>query len=561
MRFPTSSLQESAAMLSPQLLVSCFCLYIFLRLSHFIYKRSFASSPLDKLRGPVPVSFLKGSLPNLFGFKAWDFHRNLAQEYGNAARIKGALGDDFLYVFDPLALHHILLKDQNSFEPSPNNLLVTQLFLGDGLLGTWGDTHRRQRKSLTPVFSAAHMRNMVPLFYKIGQKLEKAFAQRVKDGPQEIDVLSWSSRTALELIAQSGLGYTFDPLTEDAVPHPYAQAAKRLIIVLGRSNVFRIYLLPFLMKIGTAKFRRAMLELTPIEVLQEAREISDLMHETSVKIYEAKKKAISDGNDAFKDHIAEGKDLISILMKNNTGVSKGEKLPDKEIIGQMSTFTFAATDTTSAAIARTLWLLSQRQDVQDKVRAELSEAMLGKDTLSYDEVNELRYLDAVCRELLRLYPPVPAIARMAREDTILPLSKPLTGVDGKLMHEIYVPKTTKILLNIFNCNRNPDLWGPDANQFKPERWSDLPDSITAARVPGVYSNLMTFEGGARSCIGFKFSQLEMKVVLSLLLHKFKFSLPKDKEIYWNMTGITSPCVIGDADSLPPRLPLIVEEAN
>ena len=65
------------------------------------------------------------------------------------------------------------------------------------------------------------------------------------------------------------------------------------------------------------------------------------------------------------------------------------------------TFIFAGTDTTSNALARTLQLLADNQDVQDRLRAEIAEARNGQD-LSYDDLVDLPYLDAVCRETLRL---------------------------------------------------------------------------------------------------------------------------------------------------------------
>lgn len=85
----------------------------------------------------------------------------------------------------------------------------------------------------------------------------------------------------------------------------------------------------------------------------------------------------------------------------------------------------------------------------------------------------------------------------------------------------------------------------------------LPESVAAARIPGVFANLMTFMGGGRACIGFKFSQLEMKVVLLLLIGSFKFSLPPDKEILWKTQRIAKPSVVGVSAY---RLPLMVERA-
>ncbi|KAJ3717828.1 cytochrome P450-like protein [Lentinula raphanica] len=148
----------------------------------------------------------------------------------------------------------------------------------------------------------------------------------------------------------------------------------------------------------------------------------------------------------------------------------------------------------------------------------------------------------------------------ARKDAVVPLHKPIVGLDGTEIREIAVPKGTVVFVSIYNANRNPDLWGKDANEWKPERWlSDLPDKLTDARIPGVYSHLMTFIGGGRSCIGFKFSQLEMKVVISTLVESFNFSTSdKDSQIYWQMNGVAAPIV---GEDIRPQLPINISQAT
>jgi cytochrome P450 len=85
-------------------------------------------------------------------------------------------------------------------------------------------------------------------------------------------------------------------------------------------------------------------------------------------------------------------------------------------------------------------------------------------------------------------------------NTVLPLSTPITGVDGKLMHSIPVPKGTLVYIAISAANHNKQMWGDDALEFKPERWQDgKADSVTT-KLCGVYGNTMTFTGGGRSCM-------------------------------------------------------------
>ena len=73
---------------------------------------------------------------------------------------------------------------------------------------------------------------------------------------------------------------------------------------------------------------------------------------------------------------------------------------------------------------------------------------------------------------------------------VMPLSEPMRGVDGSMMHEILVPKDTMVVVAIHSANRSKAIWGEDAFEWKPERWlSPLPTSVTEAKVPGVYSHL------------------------------------------------------------------------
>lgn len=72
----------------------------------------------------------------------------------------------------------------------------------------------------------------------------------------------------------------------------------------------------------------------------------------------------------------------------------------------------------------------------------------------------------------------------------MPLSKPIRGLDGTLIKEIPVPEGTIVLVGMLASNRNPELWGPDAEEWKPERWLEpLPETVTEAHVPGIYSHL------------------------------------------------------------------------
>ncbi|KAI0741674.1 cytochrome P450 [Daedaleopsis nitida] len=521
-----------------------------------VYRRLYRASPLDNIPGPPPSgSWLTGHAKKLFHREGWQFHYEM-YDYGHVVRLDGIFGQPLLFVYDPVALHNIVVKDQQIFEETSAFLAMNELIFGKGLLATLGDQHKKQRKILNPVFSINHMRHMLPIFYKVTDRLRDAIASQVTSGPRTIDMAHWMVRVALELVGQGGLGCSFDALTDDT-PNAFGEAIKQLGPIIFPVR----HLLTITRKIGTPGFRRWVGERIPHWRARKARELIDTLHTVSCEIVNSKKAALAKGDEEVIHQVGEGKDIISKLLQANMVASAEDRLSDEEVVAQVSTLVSAAMDTTSGVLSHLLHLLADHPDVQERLRKEVIGARQEADGghISYDRLVELPYLDAVCRETLRLYPPLPGIGKTYVRHVVLPLGKPLRGRDGTLMHELLIPKNTNIAIGILASNRNPELWGPDADEWKPERWlSPLPETLINAHIPGVYSNLMTFLGGGRSCIGFKFSQMEMKVVLATLLESFTFSIPLELEepIYWNLAGIQFPTV--GKISTKPELPLRVE---
>ncbi|THG93019.1 hypothetical protein EW026_g8090 [Hermanssonia centrifuga] len=313
----------------------------------------------------------------------------------------------------------------------------------------------------------------------------------VQDSCKEMDMLSWLNRTALELIGQSALGYSFDPLVSES-RNVFGDALKALLPALSKLSVLRM-LVQYFDKLGPRQLRRRLAEMIPNADFQQLKRVIDTMDQKSRDIYSEKKAGLGKDNEAgLQQQLEEDKDILSILLRANLEAADEDRLPEDELIGQISTLVFAATDTTSSAISRVLHLLAQHQDVQEQLRKEIVDARHGQD-ISYDQLLELPLLDAVCRETLRL----------TVQDVVLPLGEPIQDArDGTLLHEIAVPKHTSIVVGIRGSNRHKAVWGEDAEEWKPvERWllaatrpsSSSSDSVSgvvrAPHVPGVYSNL------------------------------------------------------------------------
>ncbi|KLO13664.1 cytochrome P450 [Schizopora paradoxa] len=462
----------------------------------------FVPSPLSKVPGPPGASPVTGHLQHIFGDDAWNFHEHLL-DYGGVAKVNGLMNEEQLYISDPVALNHIILKGHESFEQDTMILSMAPVIWGPAFAGLPGDHHKKQRKMLNPVFSVQHMRGLVPVLYPIAYELRDVFVKKIKSGQNVIDVFHWTSLAALEFIGRGGLGHAFDALNLYK-KNEYNEYIKAAISTMT-SMAPVMALLPYIGNIGPAWFRRKIVDWTPSKTIHKLRDIVDVMHSTSVGIYRRKKAALEMGEDALMSEVANGKDIMTILY------------------------------------------------AQAKLRKEVNDARekYGGQDLDYDELMSLPYLDAICRETLRLHPPTGVVWREAVQDTVLPMRHPMKLVGSKEeVTSLPLKKGTKVIISILNANRSKEIWGEDAAEWKPERWlNPLPDSVAKAKLPGVFSNMMTFVGGGRACIGFKFAELEMKMLLFVLLESFSFSIEDGMDITWSFKVIKQPSVVG-ADGKP-----------
>ncbi|KAF9259682.1 hypothetical protein L218DRAFT_1056517 [Marasmius fiardii PR-910] len=129
------------------------------------------------------------------------------------------------------------------------------------------------------------------------------------------------------------------------------------------------------------------------------------------------------------------------------------------------------------------------------------------------------------------HPTAPLTERVAFDDTVLPLSQPLTLSAGHIITELPIQKGQIIYLGLGACNRNPHVWGMDASVFNPKQW--LSGRYHSVNLPGIgpYSNLCVYFFAVLSpCLtGLFASILEMQIVLFELLSKFQFSFNHEQE--------------------------------
>lgn len=217
-------------------------------------------------------------------------------------------------------------------------------------------------------------------------------------------------------------------------------------------------------------------------------------------------------------------DFLQLMLEagkdENENVHGGKKsLTDEEIIANIILILLAGYHTTSATLAYSCYCLAQNEDVQNKARAEIREALENSKSakLDYDTLNSLPYLEAVIYETLRLYPPVTQTERQCSEDYVLKVNTPHLG-----KREIPLPKGTGILIPIYAIHHMEEYY-PNPRKFTPERF--LPENKDSL----VQCTFLSFVTGPRNCIGMRFALLEAKLALANILSKFHIKMsPKTK---------------------------------
>ncbi|KAL8679374.1 MAG: hypothetical protein Q9186_004340 [Xanthomendoza sp. 1 TL-2023] len=205
----------------------------------------------------------------------------------------------------------------------------------------------------------------------------------------------------------------------------------------------------------------------------------------------------------------------------------------------------AGRDTTAALLSDVWWTLSREPEVWTQLQKEVEalERPLGEQRPIFEELKDMKYLRAVLNESLRLHPVVPSNSRGAVKDTTLPVGG---GEDGK--SPVFVPKGALVAYCIYAMHRRKDLFGEDAEEFKPQRWLDDGEK-KGLRVGWEY---LPFNGGPRICIGQQFALTETSYITVRLLQEFDRIESRDQEVWREKLGLTCTGLGGCKVSLTAR---------
>lgn len=205
--------------------------------------------------------------------------------------------------------------------------------------------------------------------------------------------------------------------------------------------------------------------------------------------------------------LATKEDLLSKLMSACEADDEVEPAKRDQYLRDMTlNFIIAGRDTTACALSWFFNEVSQRPEVEAKLVAEIDSVFQGR-RVAFDDVSQCHYLTACLSETLRLYPSVPSSPKTAVEADTLPCGVVLRPGDTVT----YFP---------YGMGRQTAIWGPDAAEFRPERWLN-DDGVFVREDPCKFT---AFQAGPRMCLGVDMAMLEMKVVAALLLREFHFNV-------------------------------------
>jgi cytochrome P450 len=397
------------------------------------------------------------------------FFQNLAKHYGDISRFSIGPQAAF-FVNHPDLIKDILVSNHANFEKGLV-LKRAKRLLGEGLLTSEGDFHRRQRRLSQPAFHrqriASYADVMVDYALRAGERWHAG---------QTIDVAEEMMRLTLGIVGKT----LFDADVESEA----GEVGAAMTTVMELFDTLTMPFFELLSKLPLPQLRR----------FDAARTRLDQIIFRMVA--ERRNRGVDRG------------DLLSMLLLAQDEEGDGGNMTDQQLRDELMTIFLAGHETTANALTWTLYLLSQHPGIESSLIREI-DSVIGSRNPKFSDVAELRFTEMVLSESMRLYPPVWAIGRLATVDC---------EIGG-----YFVPQKSVVVVSQYVIHRD-ERYYQNPLLFDPQRW--IPD-LRDTRPPFAY---FPFGGGPRRCVGEGFAWMEGILLLATLLQRWRFRLVPDHPV-------------------------------
>jgi cytochrome P450 len=425
---------------------------------------------MSRYSAPGPRGMTANRIIRGFANRPLDSYRRLAA-YGEIVEMPLYPGRRLFVLSRPAYAEHILARNQDNYVKA-FTYRPLRVFLGTGLLTSEGDTWRRHRRLVQPVFSRRHVTGFAPQMVA-GARRTAAHWDTLPSGIV-LDLSAQLSRLTLDVVGQVLFGAD---LTADAIR--LGRAISRSQRAIGLASFF-----PFL---WGPKMSRAIVTAT--------RGFWGTMEAVDAPVRQliAARRAAGPA--------APPRDLLDLLIA--TRDEDGSAFTDDEIRDEVTTFMLAGHETTAVALAWGFALLSAYPAARDRLEDEV-DALTAEPTAA--DLDKLPWTQAVVSEAMRIYPPAWTVERDAVDDDEL---------DG-----VRIPAGSTVAVPPYLVHRHPATW-PNPEGFDPRRFLPAGPDAEAERHRYAY---IPFGAGRRGCVGAGFAQLESVLLLATLTRRFRLDL-------------------------------------
>ncbi|XP_050554160.1 cytochrome P450 4C1-like [Spodoptera frugiperda] len=368
-----------------------------------------------------------------------------------------------------------------AFNISLNKMFLyhfTKDLMGNGLVTSDAQTWKIHRKLINPAFNQQVLNSFINEMNVQSKWLVSELSTKLG---KSVNVRKPLIKFTMNITSRISLGLNAEDQT--LIDKDYAHAFEVLSVIYYERGTKPWLHVPFIFNRSALKRKQDKLTETLTNILNPV--IHKRRLEMKMNSYNN-----NENDDKFKPLLNH---LLYLADEQNA-------FSDTEIREHLNTFVIAAYDTSTVSLTLLLMMIGWHKGVQERVYNEIQEVLNNEDRdFTKNDLPKLVYLEAVIKETLRCYPTIPIIGRQV-------------DVDMKL-GKYTIPAGSSCGVSLHGIHRHP-MWGPDADQFNPDRWLD------PARLPNLANAFVAFGVGKRYCIGKTYTMMLMKIAVGHIVRQY-----------------------------------------